>query len=85
MNLLGLKLDFSYPLNSKFRSLARNKYTSDVNEIHKKYAQGSLHKPKIILIQKDYHINFDVEQKRPLLLARSVRVTHRDSVIMYLV
>ena len=27
---------------------------------------------KIISIQKDYHINFDVEQKRPLLLARSV-------------
>ena len=28
--------------------------------------------PKIIFIQKDYHIYFDIEQKRPLLLARSV-------------
>ena len=32
----------------------------------------SLHIPKIILIQKGYHTNFDIEQKRPLLLARSV-------------
>ena len=37
--LLGLKLDFSYPLSSTFRSLARNNYTSDYNEIYKKYAQ----------------------------------------------
>ena len=29
---------------------------------------------KIILIQKYYHVNFDIEQKRPLLLARSVHL-----------
>ena len=27
---------------------------------------------KIISIEKDYHMNVDTEQKRPLLLARSV-------------
>ena len=41
VNLLGLELDFSYPLSSKFRSLARNKYT-------KKYA------PQIYTYQKSY-------------------------------
>ena len=41
MNLLGLKLDFSYPLSSKFRRVARNKNTSDFNEIYTKYAQQS--------------------------------------------
>ena len=41
VKLLGLKLDFSYSLSSKFRSLARNKYTSDYNDIYKKYAQRS--------------------------------------------
>ena len=41
VKLLGLKLDFLYPLSSKFRSLARNKYTSDYNEIYKNYAQPS--------------------------------------------
>ena len=41
VNLLCLKLDFSYPLSSKFRSLARNKYMSDFNDIYKKYAQRS--------------------------------------------
>ena len=41
VKLLGLKLDFSYPLSSTFRSLARNNYTSDYNEIYKKYAQRS--------------------------------------------
>ena len=74
MNLLGLKLDFSYPLNSKFRSLAHNEYTSDFNDILHKIRSTipSLHIPKLILIQKDYHIDFDIEQKRPVLLARSV-------------
>ena len=32
-----------------------------------------IHMPKLISIEKDYHINFDIEQKRPLLLARSVQ------------
>ena len=41
VKLLGLKLDFSYPLSSKFRSLARNKYTSNYNEIYKKYTKRS--------------------------------------------
>ena len=35
VNLLGLKLDILHPFGSKFRSLARNKYTSDFNEIYK--------------------------------------------------
>ena len=30
-----------YPLSSKFRSLARNKYMPDYNEICKKYARRS--------------------------------------------
>ena len=34
----------------------------------------SLHMSKIISIQKDYHMNFHIEQKRPLLLARGVSV-----------
>ena len=42
VNFLGLKPDFSYPLSSQFRSLAHNKYTSDFNEIYKKYTQRSL-------------------------------------------
>ena len=50
VNLLGLKLDFSYSLSSKFRSLARNKYTSDCNEIYKKYPQRS----QIYTYQKSY-------------------------------
>ena len=51
MNLHGLKLDFSYPkFSSKFRSLARNKYTSDFNEIYKKYAPRS----QIYTYQKSY-------------------------------
>ena len=41
VKLLALKLYFSNPLSSKFRSLARNKYTSNYNEIYKKYAQRS--------------------------------------------
>ena len=41
INLRGLKLDFSYPFNSKFRSLARSKCQSDFNEIYKKCAQRS--------------------------------------------
>ena len=41
MNLFDLKLDLSYALNSRFRSLARNKYQSDFNEINKKYTQRS--------------------------------------------
>ena len=31
-----------------------------------------IHILKIISIEKGYHMNFDTEQKRPLLLARSV-------------
>ena len=50
VNLLGLKLDFSYTLSSKFRSLARNTYRSDFNEIFKKYAQRST----IYTYQKSY-------------------------------
>ena len=55
-----------------FRSLARNKYTSDYNAIYKKYTQRSQVYTYQIIIEKDYHINFDIEHKRPLLLARSV-------------
>ena len=41
VKLLGLKLYSSYPLSSKFRSLARNQYTSDYSEIYKSYVQRS--------------------------------------------
>ena len=41
MNLLGLKLDFSYPLNPKFRSIACNKYTPGFNAIYRRYAHWS--------------------------------------------
>ena len=78
MNLLGLKLDFRYPLNGKFRRLARHKYTSDFNEFTRNTFKFTM--SKIILIQKDYHMNFYMEQKRPFLLARSVY----DMAIFYL-
>ena len=50
VNLLGLKLDFSYPLSSMFRSLARNKYTPDFNELYNMYAQRS----QVYTYQKSY-------------------------------
>ena len=50
VNLLGMKLDFSYPLSSKFRSLARKKFTSDFSELYKQYAQRS----QVNTYQKSY-------------------------------
>ena len=37
--------------------------------------------PKMILIEKDYHMNLDIEQKRPLILARGVVVKAAPVVI----
>ena len=53
VNLHGLKLDFSYPLSSKFRGLAHNEYTPDFNEIYQKYAQRS----QVYTYQKSYWSN----------------------------
>ena len=50
MNLLSLKLDLSYSLNSGLRSMARNKNQSDFNEIDRKYAQRS----HVYTYQKSY-------------------------------
>ena len=57
----------------------------NIRPISMKFTRNTLNDPKfthvkIILIQKDYHINFYMEQKRPLLLARSVY----DMAIFYL-
>ena len=41
MKLLGLKLDSSHRLNSRFRGLTSNRFLSDFNEICNKYAQRS--------------------------------------------
>ena len=49
----------------------------DIRPISMKFTRSTLNDPKhthtkMILFEKDYHINFDIEQKRPLPLARSV-------------
>ena len=51
MDLLGLKLDFSYPLSFKFRSLVRNKYTPMSTE----FTWSKLNNPKYAHIKN--HIN----------------------------
>ena len=50
-----------------------------IQEVHSTIP--SIHRPKIIFIEIDYHMSFNIKQKRPLLLARSLELQNAIPLI----